>query len=92
MSDLHPDADEISSWCVRYVADMLERAPAEIDPSKRFSRIGFDSAMSVQLVVAIEAWLGIQLDPDVMSNHPTIARLAAYVAGLCDDRAGEPRN
>jgi acyl carrier protein len=66
---------------------MLERAASDIDPNAKFSRIGLDSAMSVQLVVALEEWLGIEIGPDVIGDHPTIARLATYLATHCAERA-----
>jgi acyl carrier protein len=71
---------ELAAWCVDFVADMLERPASRIDPNARFSRIGFDSAMSVQLVVALEERFGIQLSPDTIADHPTIAKLSAYLA------------
>lgn len=74
--------DDLLSWCVRFVADMLERSPAEIDPNAKFTRIGFDSAMAVQLVVALEERLGIELSPDVIGDYPSIARLSAHLRSL----------
>jgi len=48
----------------------------------KFSRLGLDSAMSVQLIVALEAKLGFELSPDVIVDYPTIAQLAAHLAAL----------
>ncbi len=59
---------------------MLERAPADIDPNAKFSRIGFDSAMSVQLIVALEQFLDVELSPDLIDSFPTIASLSAHLA------------
>jgi acyl carrier protein len=77
----------LSAWCVGYVADMLERAASDIDPDAKFSRIGLDSAMSVQLAVALEERLGVEIGPDVIGDHPTISRLAAYLVARCAERA-----
>ncbi len=81
------DTAALSAWCVEYVAEMLERAASDIDPNAKFSRIGLDSAMSVQLAVALEERLGIEIGPDVIGDHPTIARLAAYLAARRAQRA-----
>lgn len=70
---------DLVEWCVAFVADMLERPPAAIDPDARFSRLGFDSAMSVQLVVALEGLLGTEISPDLLSQNPTISRLVAQL-------------
>ena len=72
MSDIGIDQAALTAWCVAYVADMLELAPSEINPNVKFSRIGFDLAMSVHLAVALEEHLGIALSPDVLAEHPTI--------------------
>jgi acyl carrier protein len=76
----------LSAWCVEYVADMLERAAGDIDPDAKFSRVGLDSAMSVQLAVALEERLDIEIGPDVIGDHPTISRLAAHLAARCAER------
>jgi acyl carrier protein len=73
---------ELTEWCIAFVAEMLERPPSAIDPDMRFSRMGFDSAMAVQLVVALEERLGRELSPDLIADHPTISRLATHVAAL----------
>ncbi len=70
-----------------FVAEMLERDPREVNPNVKFSRIGFDSAMSVQLAVALEQRLGITLDPDVIAEHPTISKLVAYLATRLAERS-----
>jgi acyl carrier protein len=76
------DRAVLAAWCVAFVADMLELAPGKIDPGVKFSRLGVDSAMSVQLAVALEERLGIALSPDVIADHPTISSLVDYLSGL----------
>jgi len=76
------DPAELTAWCVALVAEMLEAAPDDINPNAKFNRLGLDSAMSVQLAVALEERLGIALSPDVIADHPTIAKLVAYVSAL----------
>jgi acyl carrier protein len=77
---------DISDLCVRIVAGILERQPEQIDPATRFSRLGLDSAMSVQLVVTLEQELDLQLLPDLVAEHPTILKLSAKLAELCAAR------
>jgi acyl carrier protein len=66
---------------------MLERVATDIDPDTKFSRMGFDSAMSVQLAVALEQLLGIEIGPDAIADHPTISRLVTYLAACCAERS-----
>jgi acyl carrier protein len=76
------DRAALAAWCVAFVADMLELAPSKIDSRVKFSRLGVDSAMSVQLAVALEERLGIAPSPDVIADHPTISGLVDYLSRL----------
>jgi acyl carrier protein len=78
------DSAALRSFCLKFVAELLGRSPGEIDPTAKFGRIGFDSAMSVQLIVALEDLLGLELSPDMISDHPSIARLSSYLADMSD--------
>ena len=42
-----------------------------------------------ELIVAIEEEIGIELTPEVIGEHPTIARLSTYLAALCAARETE---
>lgn len=72
----------LTRFCVAFVADMLDRAPGDIDPQATFSRIGFDSAMAVQLIVELEDRLDLELLPDLVAEYPTIARLSEHLCAL----------
>jgi acyl carrier protein len=52
-----------------------------INPDAKFARLGLDSANSVYLIVELEDWLGLELTPDLVFEHPTISDLARYLAG-----------
>ena len=76
------DVDAIVEHCVGFVAHMLGRSAHDIDPNARFSRIGLDSANSVQLLVSLEEFVDMDLDPDLIVDYPTIRSLAAHVVGI----------
>jgi acyl carrier protein len=44
-----------------------------------FARMGLDSANSVFLLVELEDWLGVELTPDLLFEHPTICELARHL-------------
>jgi acyl carrier protein len=71
----------IRDWCVRYLAQTLDLCDQEIQPDVTFARLGLDSANSVYLVVELEEWLGLELTPELLFEHPTISDLARYLAG-----------
>ena len=71
----------ISDWCVRYLAQTLDLSDQEIKPEVTFARLGLDSANSVYLIVELEEWLGLELTPELLFEHPTISDLARFLAG-----------
>ena len=71
--------DEIKSWLVNYVAKELELEPQAIDPGTKLERYGLDSAAAVDLVGALEAWLGVDLDPTLPYDYPSIDELARHL-------------
>jgi acyl carrier protein len=40
-----------------------------------------------ELIVALEDWLTIELDPEVALNYPTIDQLSEHLAGLRAEQA-----
>lgn len=72
---------DICDWCVDYLVRTLERSRQEIDIDVKFTRLGLDSANSVYLIVELEDWLGFELTPELIFEHPTISDLARYLAG-----------
>jgi acyl carrier protein len=71
----------IRDWCVKYLARTLELPDEQIQPDVKFARLGLDSANSVYLIVELEEWLGLELTPELVFEHPTISDLARYLAG-----------
>jgi acyl carrier protein len=74
------DAEAIQTWIVDYVADILALDPHEVDVDKAFDGFGLDSVTAVGMTGALEDWLGKRVDPMVVYQHPTIAKLAAALA------------
>jgi acyl carrier protein len=77
----NPSESDIREWCADYLARTLGLPQAELDPDAKFSRLGLDSANSVYLIVELEDWLGLELTPELIFEHPTIAELARYLVG-----------
>jgi acyl carrier protein len=77
---------EIRDWCIAHIAAMLGRPAGEIDPAARFARIGLDSATMINLIVAAEEWLGIEIEPDTIYQHRSVNALSAHLATLTEHR------
>jgi acyl carrier protein len=59
--------------------------PAIVKPEARLAGFGIDSARALELMVAIEEALGVQIDNEAMLGVKTVKDLVDYVDGL---RAG----
>jgi acyl transferase domain-containing protein/acyl-CoA synthetase (AMP-forming)/AMP-acid ligase II/acyl carrier protein len=67
----------------RIVAQITKRTgvdPDEVDVRKPFRSYGLDSVASVAMTGELGAWLGRQLSPTLIYEHPTIAALAQHLA------------
>jgi acyl carrier protein len=71
---------EIRDWCIDYLGRTLEGVEQPISPEMSFARLGLDSGNSVHFMVELEEWLGRELNPEAIFEHPTIAELARYLA------------
>jgi acyl carrier protein len=77
---------EIRDWCLAYVRRTVDDPSVAIGPDVTFAQMGLDSASSAYFIVELEEWLGAELDPEIVAEHPTIAQLATHIAG---QRGGE---
>ena len=78
-----PIAAEIQTWLVSYIAELLEIESDEIDMTTPFDRYGLDSAAAVGMTGDLSEWLGLELDPTVAYDYPTIEALAGYLSEEC---------
>ncbi len=60
------------------VGEVLRIAPEKIDEERQLYDMGLDSLMGVELAVAIESRFGIKLPAMILSENPTIRKLATY--------------
>ena len=72
-------ASEIRQWIADYLADLLEVDKDEIDTSLPFDRYGLDSSAAVGMTGDLEDWLGVEVDPTVIYDYPTVDALSSYL-------------
>ncbi|ELR96315.1 acyl carrier protein [Gloeocapsa sp. PCC 73106] len=70
---------EVQQWLKNYVAELMEVAPETIDIGIPFDRYGLDSSAAIGLTGDLEDWLGIELDPTLLYDYPTIKALTQYL-------------
>lgn len=71
----------IRDWCIAYIERTVGDRSIPVGPDVTFPRMGLDSASSAYFVVELEEWLGTELEPEIVAEHPTIAELARHLAG-----------
>jgi acyl carrier protein len=81
---------QIREFCLDYLRRTFGRTipPDEIVAEARFASLGLDSASSTHLLVELEDWLGLELSPEVVFEHPTVEELARFLAAQPSSRSG----
>lgn len=79
--------EDIQQWLTEYLAFLLEEKPEAIDVKLTFDSYGIDSAAAVSLVADLEDWMGLELDPTIVYDYPTVAELSDFLIGRQDDGA-----
>ncbi|MFV1968725.1 MAG: AMP-binding protein [Pirellulaceae bacterium] len=74
------DADEIEAWLVEQIAVRINLSPARIHVTSPFVQLGLSSLDAVEISAELENWLGRNVSPTAVYNHPNIAALAAWLA------------
>jgi acyl carrier protein len=72
--------DEIEDWLVARIATAVNRSPAEISVDEHLTTFGLSSLAALSIAGDLEDWLGRKLEPTVVWDYPTIARLSAHLA------------
>ena len=70
---------EIRDWCIDCVKRTVDDPSIAIGPDATFAQMGLDSATSAYFIVELEEWLGCELEPEIVFEHPTIADLARFI-------------
>jgi len=70
---------DIRSWLTAYLAFLLEEEPQSINTELSFDSHGIDSAAAVSLVGDLEEWMGIELDPTIVYDYPSVTQLADFL-------------
>jgi len=71
--------EEIQQWLTEYLAFLLDEKPEAVNIQASFDNYGMDSAAAVSLVADLEDWTGIELDPTIVYDYPTVPKLTDYL-------------
>ena len=75
-----PSEAEIRDWCLAYLSRTIDNPSIAIGPDIPFPQMGLDSATSAYFIVELEEWVGVELEPELVFDHPTIGELARHIA------------
>ena len=78
---------DIQTWLISYLSYLLEGETNAVDITTPFERYGLDSAAVVGLTGDMEDWLGLELDPTLLYDYPTIETLAQHLVEECKEKA-----
>lgn len=76
---LKPQRAELEDWFLAAIAAQTERPMAEIDPDLPFAALGLDSTVVIALTGEMEDKWGLEIDPTLVFEYPSIARLLDYL-------------
>ncbi|MGW7274593.1 acyl carrier protein [Streptomyces sp. NPDC054864] len=76
------EAQRIEDWLVARIASIERIGPEQVDVEESFVANGLSSRASVALIGDLAKELGVPLSETLTWEYPTIAALAAHVAGL----------
>lgn len=79
-SALRPTKNDIQRWLVDEVARRTSIPLSQVDPTQPFSTFNLDSMEGVNLAGALEDFLGVELEPTLVWDFPTIDKLSRHLA------------
>jgi acyl carrier protein len=89
-----PDVSDGSpaAWLIQRIADRLGVDPAEVPMDQPFATLGCDSLDLIEIAEELSEHSGIEIDPVVMWEYPTIAELTFHLSKasqLCAVETGD---
>lgn len=70
---------QIQTWLINYLSESLEIDPKSIDVTLPFESYGLDSSATVVMSGDLQTVLGIDLEPTIMFDYPTIEALSQHL-------------
>ncbi|MDB1089343.1 acyl carrier protein [Streptomyces sp. ACA25] len=74
----------VADWLVDRVAEYREVSPDEIDTEVPLAELGLDSVYVLSLCSDIEDRWGLEVEPTVAWDHPTVEALADHLHAEID--------
>jgi acyl carrier protein len=85
-----PSETEIRDWCLAYLTRTVDNPFIPIGPDIPFPQMGLDSATSAYFIVELEEWVGVELEPELVFDYPTVTELARHIVARQTAADGGP--
>lgn len=76
--------EEIENWLISYLVLYLKVPANEINISEPFAKYGMDSSVAVSATGELAQYLGLELEPTLFWEYPSIKAVAKYLAEECN--------
>lgn len=78
------DSDELRKWMIEYISEVLKVDSAALSTSATFDSIGLDSVEAVVMMGVMEEHFGVEIDPALLFESPSIDAFVAAHSGTQD--------
>jgi len=68
-----PTRAEVGEWVTAYIVAALDIDRADFSPDARFDSYGLDSAEIVIMAGIMEEQLGLEIDPEILFETPSVS-------------------
>jgi acyl carrier protein len=73
---------EIQQWLINWLSEELEFDASNVNIQEPFVNFGLSSRQALSVAGDLENWLGLNLEPTLIWEYPTIQDLSEYLAQL----------
>jgi acyl carrier protein len=73
---------EIESWIKQWISTETGTPITDIDTDTNFANFGMSSSQGILFSGDLSDWSGLNLDPSLVWDYPTIELLSAYVESV----------
>lgn len=77
-----PDRNAVVAWILDDLVSRLKLERHRIDTGVPLNQYGLDSMQAVMMSGDIGEWIGVEVPPNALYEHPTVDRLARYILSL----------
>ncbi|MET7644820.1 acyl carrier protein [Streptomyces sp. NPDC005426] len=83
-------SEGVYEWLSARVALYLRRSPETVDPTVPLAEYGMDSVAALSLCGDLEDEFGLEVEPTLLWDYPTVASLVRHLTAVLPDASAGP--